>query len=342
MNYIGSKLSLLDFLKKSILSVIKNDSANTFCDLFAGTGTVGILFKKLGFKIISNDIQYYSYILNKHYIENNTDLMFNNFKRDKNIFDYLNNLNLIKDGFIYTNYSPSGTINQEFKRIYFTDYNAQKCDTIRINIEQLYNNNEINENEYYFLLTSLIESIDKYANTTSVYGAFLKQIKNSAAKHFIINPANIILGSQKNEVYNTNANYLIDKINTDILYLDPPYNARQYCSNYHLLETITKYDNPIIKGKTGLRDYTLQKSEFCSKSKVIKAFKNIIEKTNAKYIFLSYNNEGLMRFEEIKSILSSRGEYGFFEINYSRFKADNKRNYFKNNTTEYLHYCKCK
>ena len=66
MNYIGSKLSLLEFLEESINKVVDKD-CNTFCDLFAGTGIVGRYFKKKGYKIVANDIQYYSFVLNRHY-----------------------------------------------------------------------------------------------------------------------------------------------------------------------------------------------------------------------------------------------------------------------------------
>ena len=119
----------------------------------------------------------------------------------------------------------------------------------------------------------MINSIDKHANTASVYGAFLKSLKKSAVKDFELELLPIIDGNKDGKVYNEDINILIKKIKGDILYLDPPYNARQYSANYHLLETISKYDNPIIKGKTGLRDYSNQKSKFCSKSQVIKYLK---------------------------------------------------------------------
>ena len=137
---------------------------------------------------------------------------------------------------------------------------------------------------------------------------------------------------------------MIHKIKTDILYLDPPYNSRQYSANYHVLETIARYDNPILYGKTGMRDYSKQKSEYCTKAKVISAFEDLIMNADAKYIFLSYNNEGLMSFEDIEKIMSKRGEYGYFEKKYSRFQADTKkhRNIKANSTTEYLHYVICR
>ena len=97
------------------------------------------------------------------------------------------------------------------------------------------------------------------------------------------------------------------KIHGDVLYLDPPYNARQYCSNYHVLETIARYDNLELSGVTGLRDSSSQKSKFCSKRTVVETFEDLIKNAQFKYIFLSYNNEGLMSLDTIKEIMSSHG-----------------------------------
>jgi adenine-specific DNA-methyltransferase len=363
MNYIGSKLSLLNFISSSINQIIAKDkTVQTFCDLFAGTGAVGACFKRLGYKIIANDIQYYSYVLNRHYIGNHLELEFiglagvipqlinNDTKNQKSknkannknlVCEYLNNLVGVK-GFIYKNYSLGGTLDQAESRQYFSDENAMRCDAIRQKIEEWKNKNLVSDDEYYFLLTSLIESIDKQANTASVYGAFLKSLKKSAQKTFILKPAELIINDHEHDVFNEDVNSLIGKISGDILYLDPPYNQRQYATNYHLLETIAKYDNPIIHGKTGLREYQDQKSLYCSRVKVKEIFKDLILKAKVKYIFLSYNNEGLMNLDDIKEIMSLRGDYGYFVKEYSRYKADNNRECKASSTNEYLHYVRCK
>ena len=130
------------------------------------------------------------------------------------------------------------------------------------------------------------------------------------------------------------ANNIVKKLKCDILYLDPPYNQRQYASNYHVLETIAKYDNPELRGKTGLRNYSAQKSLYSSRSKVKEAFKELINNADAKYIFLSYNDEGLMTLEDIRKIMSAKGQYGVFKKRYSRYKSDKdiNRKYKKSNT----------
>ncbi|MFA5248960.1 MAG: DNA adenine methylase [Candidatus Paceibacterota bacterium] len=354
MNYIGSKLSLLKFLDESIEKVA-GKNCRVFCDLFAGTGIVGTHFKKKGYQVIANDIQYYSFVLNKQYIENHRPLKFKKLEeilpqlkevlienRKTAICEYLSSLKGVK-GFIYKNYCVGGTKGKEYERQYFSDENGKKCDAIRMKIEEWENNKSINNNEYYFLLATLIETIDKYANTASVYGAYLKKLKKTAQKNIVLKPAELIINDREHKVFNEDIGQLIQKIEGDILYLDPPYNQRQYATNYHLLETVAKYDNPKIHGKTGLRNYESQKSVYCSRTKVKTAFKNLIANAKVKYIFLSYNNEGLMTASDIKEIMSMRGKYGYFTKAHSRFKADKNENrdYSADKTMEYLHYVVC-
>ena len=339
MNYIGSKYSLISFLEESINETLetcnetRNPSEMVFADLFAGTGVVSSSFKKQGYSIIANDIQYYSYVITKHLIENNGNL---DKERCNQLIAELNSLEGV-EGFIYKNYSYEGTEGQEYRRLYFSDFNAKKCDAIRITIEDWLNQGKINENEYFFLLGSLLNSIDKYANTASVYGAYLKKLKKSALKEMELVALPIIQGTAECKVYNEDTSELIKNVSGDILYLDPPYNARQYCSNYHLLETIARYDNPEIKGKTGLRNYTNQKSVFCIKNKVADAFNELIKNAKFKYIFLSYNNEGLMPFDTIEKIMKKYGKYKVYMQQYRRFKADNARENKSDSTIEYLH-----
>ena len=327
MNYIGSKYKLSYFISSSVKSIVGEDlSDKIFCDLFAGTGVVGRNFKKEVKKVISNDMEFYSYVLNKNYIENHEFL-------DNEI--YIKELNETngEEGFIFNEYSENGKAN----RLYFSEHNGKKIDAIRTKIEFWKTEKKISSALYYFLLASLLESADKVANTASVYGAFLKKIKKTAQKELILEPAIFEINRHSHEVYNEDSNILIKKIKGDILYLDPPYNAREYGANYHLLNTIAKYDNFTPKGKTGLRDYS--KSAFCKKKEVEKSFDDLIKNANFKYIFLSYNNEGIMSSETIKKILSNYGKYDLLTTEYQRFRADKKenRNHKASSTTEYLH-----
>lgn len=353
MNYIWSKLSLLKFIEEWINKIV-SEKNYIFSDLFAWTGIVWRYFKEKWHKVVANDMQYYSYVLNRNYIWNHKELEFNSIiweikelltieisKRKDFVCEYLNNLPW-KKWFIYKNYSLWWTKWSEFERQYFSDENALKCDAIRTKIEKWKKEKKINENEYYFLLASLVESTDKVANTASVYGAFLKQLKKSALKPLILKPADYFLNDHDHDVHNKDINELIKTTSHEVVYLDPPYNERQYSSNYHLLETIAKYDNPKIKWKTWLRDYSKQKSRYCQKLEVLKSFNDLVKNIDAKYIFMSYNDEWLMSLNEIKEIMSSRWEYWVLTKEYKRFRADKKesRSHKKDKVIEYLHYVK--
>ena len=328
MNYIGSKLKLCqDFLPTTIKSVCGEDlSQKTFCDIFAGTGIVGRTFKTSVKKIIANDIEYYSFVLNKNYIENQRDIAGKN-----NFIEELNALPLIDNGFIYKNYCLGGN----GERQYFSDLNGKRIDTFRTKIEEWKNSGRISSNLYYFLLCSLLECADKVANTASVYGAYLKNIKKSAQKELVLEPAEYEFSDSEHKVYNRDANELIMEIEGDILYLDPPYNARQYGANYHLLNTIAEYKPFCPSGKTGLRKY--YKSKYCSANSVKEEFENLIKNASFKHIFLSYNNEGLMTVEEVREIMSKYGHYDLAQTDYQRFKADSNRFNKSDSTVEYLH-----
>lgn len=328
MNYIGSKNKLSVWIQSIIKSEVDQPMEDLiFCDLFAGTGIIGRNFKSKVSRVIANDVEYYSFVLLNNYIANHQDLP------NKDVYiEKLNKLSKV-EGFIAKEYGEGG----EAQRLFFSKHNAQKIDAIRQQIDYWKKSDEINDELFYFLLTSLLESADKIANTASVYGAFLKKIKASAAREIQIKPAKFIKTPNSHQVYQEDANTLIKKIEGDILYLDPPYNARQYGANYHLLNTIALYEEFTPRGKTGLPDY--YKSLYCRKNHVAIEFEELIKNANFSYIFLSYNNEGLMPPDLIKSIMEKHGNYHLETQTYQRFKADKteNRNHKASQTTEYLH-----
>ena len=329
MNYIGSKLKLSSWIEEEVKKEVGDDlSDKVFCDIFAGTGIVGRTFKKDVKQVISNDLEHYSYVLNRNYIGNYKDI-----KESKKYIKVLNDLPLRDDGFVYKHYCIGGGS----KRQYFSDENGMKIDTIRMKIKEYREVNKIGDYLYYFLLASLLESADKVANTVSVYSAFLKHIKKSASKELVLKSADFITCDNSHKVFNMDSNELIKEISGDILYLDPPYNQRQYSANYHILNTISKYDDFEPRGKTGLREYN--RSDYCKKREVHQSFEELIKNADFKYIFLSYNNEGLMSESDVEQIMKKYGNYKLVQTEYQRFKADKteNRNHKADKTFEYLH-----
>ncbi len=328
MNYLGSKIKLSDFIIEAIVNNVGTLEDKVFCELFGGTGIISRNLKGKVKEIIVNDIEKYSYFLLKHYLESNAFYQF-----DEQLIN-LNNLDGV-EGFIYKNYcSGSGS-----GRLYFTDDNGKKIDAIRQSIEVLYLNGKIDNSIYSSLIALLLEASDKVANTASVYGAFLKKFKKTALQPLTLKDSrrkNSLNNTKTVQVYNEDSNDLIKKIAGDVLYLDPPYNHRQYGANYHLLNTIVEYKEFYPKGITGLRDY--YRSNYCIQSKANDSLNDILKNANFKYIFLSYNNEGIIELEKIKEMMTRYGEYYMMVKNdYPRFKADNNRDYSASKTQEYLH-----
>lgn len=336
MRYIGSKILLLEEIEKVIKNKVLN--ATTFCDIFSGTSTVARYFKK-DFEIISNDLLYFSFVLQKATIENDYCSKFEKIQKFLNCepFDYLQNSEIVltKEPFIYKNYSP----NEYSERQYFSNENALRIDFIRQTINDWKEKKLINENEYFYLLSSLIESIPFVSNIAGTYGAYLKHWDKRALKKLELVKLDVVENHKKNKCFNVDANELIHKISGDILYIDPPYNSRQYAPNYHILETVAKYDYPEIYGKSGMRPYDDKKSDFCVKNKVINAFSNLIENANFKHILVSYSNEGIMSINEIEDVLkrfAKDNTYHLVQIPYRRYKHISKN--VKHNLHELLFY----
>lgn len=333
MRFIGNKEKLVDWIYNELK--FTNLKGGLFFDFFSGTTNVAKHFKKEGFQIVSSDLLYTSFILQKAYIENNLTPKFENIL-DKiespislfptpNLEIVLKHLDSLRpiEGFIYNNYTPGGTNNLEIPRMYFTSSNGKKIDAIRTKIEDWYNSKLISENEYYILIACLIETVPFYANISGVYAAFHKKWDPRANKEIKLRSINLIDNNKNNYVFNTNSLNLIKEYEYDIIYLDPPYNSRQYAPNYHLLETISKYDAPEIRGVAGLRDYSNQKSNFCVKAKALDELEIILSKANYKYLALSYNCEGIMATEDIKDLMSKYGKLYFKEYKYLRYKSNN-------------------
>ena len=334
MRYIGNKENIL----ATIFSILqKNDVyGKTFFDFFSGTANVGKFFKEKNYQVFSSDILYLSYCLQKAYIENNAEPSFENLLNNlqnlnsENLFstpldivvNYLNSLTGV-EGFIYKNYTPTGTENLPMQRMYFIDENGKRIDAIRLKIEDWKNKSLISENEYFILLACLIETIGFYSNVAGVYAAFHKSWDSRALKPLTMRTIQILNNNQKNVVYNDDSMNLLDKIDVDILYLDPPYNERQYAPNYHILETIAKYDEPELHGVTGMRDYCSQKSRFCNPNTALEDLDKIAKNAKYKNLVLSYNSEGIMSSEKIIKILNQYGFVKLEQFEYARFKSNN-------------------
>lgn len=328
---VGSKYNILQRIYE--VMVKENISGNTFFDVFSGSAVVARFFKRK-FKIISNDNLYFSYILQRALVDLNSYPLFENLtlkpcskipnERIEMILDFLNAAEGI-EGFVYLNYTPASKETIGIERKYFSRENGLKIDAIRLKIEEWFHEKRITDEEYFYLLGSLLLAVQKVANTSGTYGAFNKFWDQRSHKALKLKFVEVIASDFNHLAYKENIFDLLDKVSCDIAYIDPPYNSRQYIDNYHILETIAKYDNPEIRGITGIRkNRENEKSIFCNKGSVNNALFELFSRLKTKYIMLSYNSEGLIQKEEILHILRDAkvNNAKLYEFPYRRFKSN--------------------
>lgn len=342
MRYLGSKTKLLDIIKE----LVDKYNVQIIKDVFSGTCSVGEHFNKDDkYNVHSCDVQYYSYILQYCKIKvNKKFLNFNNLEEEikepdyENVLQYLNNIQeeeFIADGFIYQNYSPYSINNCSHKRLFFTEYNAKKIDTIRVLIEVWKNELKITEMEYYYLLGCLLEGVSSVLNTAGTCYAYLKNIED---KKMELKNTFLLNGKNENTCHNMDSINFIKNIKGDLDYLDPPYNTRQYSSYFHIYETISRYDNPEIKKdtKSGVRNDCF-KSKFSIKGKIVEEFEMYIKYSTSKYYLISYSNgsDNILSKEDIITILEKYGKIiENLEINHN--KHTSKKNKGDKTIKEFL------
>lgn len=362
--YIGNKRRLLPFIENAFLNILEEDkNIKTALDLFAGSGSVSRLLKTLNLKVYSNDWEYYSYILNYAHIcinEKDVNNMFKHTGGVENTINIINNIETIndKDRYISKYYAPLDDNNPDLKneRLFYTQYNATRIDIIRHNIEELYKNKAINKKEYYYLLASIIYEGATHTNTSGVFKAFHSGFggRNKDALKRILSPISLkelsLYDGIKGEVSMLDANEYVLKNKDkhfDLLYLDPPYNQHQYGSNYHLLNTIALWDKPEINreiyingkktDKGGIRkDWVKTKSDYCYKKTAKDAFKNLIDNINASHIVLSYSTDGIIDYDDLISILESKGKLKIVTSEYTKYRGAKRSVINKTKNVEYL------
>jgi len=322
--YLGNKYKLLGFIEDIISE--KCDSIDSLCDVFAGTGVVGERFNNPKIKIISNDFLSANYACLQAFLGSSEDIQ-------KNIVEKINCLNNLKD-------NNENYFSEHFGGTYFLEENARKIGTIREEIEKIAEN----ENEKNVLICSLLYAMDKIANTVGHYDAFRKKLDMLRPIKLLV-PDISYSHNKNNEIYKEDANILIRKIYCDVLYIDPPYNSRQYSDAYHLLENLAEWKKPKVIGIGKKMDRSHIKSAYCLKT-AIRAFADLIKNANCKHILLSYNNTGDSKDsrsnakigdDEILKILNNRGDVEIFEKDYKAFTTGKSNG---ENNAERIFYCK--
>ncbi|MCM1221799.1 MAG: Dam family site-specific DNA-(adenine-N6)-methyltransferase [Lachnospiraceae bacterium] len=316
--YLGNKYKLLPFIQRVVSEECQG--IRTVADIFAGTGSVASAF--LDKRIITNDNLYSNYICHIAWFSPEP------YSKEK-IISMIRKYNAMvveEDNYMSVHFGDT----------YFSKEDCRKIGFIREDIERLHKDGILNDRERALLITSLLYAMDKIANTCGHYDAYRK----GAAYEQHIELAVPVPEEKLNEnnlCFNTDTNALVKKIQADLVYIDPPYNSRQYCDAYHLLENVARWEKPEVYGVARKMDREALKSAYCTRS-ATKAFEELIESISAKYILLSYNNmaekgngrsNAKIRDEDLLRILKKKGKVKVFSEEYKAFttgKSDIKEN----------------
>jgi len=330
LNYIGSKYQLIDWLSENILAKTgwPGFSGKRMADLFAGTGYVSYYFRTCGASaVVSNDAELYSSVIahaftRSVYNPRCADII-NGWQqalgRGAHIPEYG-----VQPGYITRNYSPS---HSGCERKFFTVDNAQRIDYLRAELARI--QPTLSEDDYKFLLASVVISADQVSNVPAVYGCYLKNFKTKANKPFLVLPIHRLSETSHitYRVFNSDVLNLefLRGFESDAVYLDPPYNERQYSKNYFPLNIICKPDSTLngiaLKGITGIPSDCFI-SPFCKKGQVVEsAFETLFKELRTRWIFLSYNNESLVSKERMLEIMGKYGTASVITRSYKRFKS---------------------
>lgn len=325
--YLGNKYKLLPFITR----VVTDECADidSIADIFAGTGAVSSAFTDK--TIITNDLMYSNFICNYAW--------FGAEEYDPQIIiDCVIKYNSLAD--LDDNY-----MTENFSDTYFSRDDCAKIGYIREDIETLYKNGDINTRERAILITSLLYAMDKIANTCGHYDAYRKGVEFEKTLELFV-PLATVENNRENKCFNMDANDLVKNISADLFYIDPPYNSRQYCDAYHLLENVARWEKPEVFGVARKMDRSSMKSKYCTQS-ATEAFEQLVSDIKAKYILLSYNNmaekgndrsNAKISDEDILRVLREKGSVKVFSESYKAFttgKSDIEDN------EERLFLCKC-
>ncbi len=281
LQYRGNETQIINFIRPNFTD------GDVVLDLMAGSQNLGLALKKSS-KIISNDTQYYSYVLGKAYIENNQFL----------------ELSVIPKDLIHSH--PSFNLFQKYySDVYFTRTQCKEIDNIRATLEVI---KMLNKNLFFCYLTCLLQCLDTVVRTTGYFDGSLDKttlkVKSRESKAIYeefskkIRKFKSTKSKFKNRCYNLSAEELLTNITSvDVIYTDPPYNHQQYSRYYHILETGARYDKNINLSTKGRYRRDEFKSDFCYEDRAEESFRlilNLSYKKAKKKILISYTNKGLL------------------------------------------------
>jgi adenine-specific DNA-methyltransferase len=298
LKYLGSKRTLVP----QIAEVVASLPVRTVCDLFAGTTRVGQALRCAGLEVHSNDLATYSEVLGRAYIEAEPA----QHAEAAKLIEALSQIDG-KRGYFTRTFCEDAR--------YFQPRNGERIDAIRDAIEALGTTPVVRG----LLLTSLLEAADRVDSTTGLQMAYLKSWAPRASNPLELRAPEPVDGPP-GTVSRIDANELAGSLDADLVYIDPPYNQHSYFSNYHIWETLTRWDAPEAYGVARKRsDCRASKSPYNSKVNATAALDDLLSRLDAPWLLVSFNNEGFHDPGHVHSMLSRHGHVASLEIDFKRY-----------------------
>jgi len=302
IKYLGSKRTLLPLIVSTIESL---EGVHSVVDLFSGTSRVGHALKKAGYKVLSNDHNAYAATLARCYVQADVSIA-------KEAEPLLNTLQTLppKPGYFTQNFCQDSR--------FFRPENGALIDAMREAIAAW----SLSEELEAVLLTSLMEAADRVDSTTGVQMAYLKEWAKRAHNPISLRMPKLLpqASAGKGSAHQLEALQAARDLRADVVYMDPPYNQHKYVGNYHIWESLVLWDKPEVYGIARKRvDVRERKSPFNSKPKFRAHFESLIQAVDARYLLLSFSNEGFLSREDMLEILSKRGEVQVIEQDFKRY-----------------------
>ncbi len=332
IRYLGSKARLAE----KIVALISNDY-DVIYDMFCGTGIISYVAVLNDYKAILNDNLKCATILAGAKLTGESQVSFSQFQNYNSAITALNMLDPTK-GFIYNEYTPEGRNFANVSRKYFIPENGGKIDSIRNKIQDWFNKQYLSVTEYNLLIGDLLEATNRVANIAGTYGCFLSSWTKNSLNSIKLLPRNLMQNHSSFEVYNQDVFSIIPSSKENaVIYLDPPYTKRQYAAYYHILETISVWDDPIVGGKTGLREWKEKASPFSYKTKALNALENLLTQLSDFPVYLSYSSQGHISFEELTEFLPTIGKTDIHDLGkIGRYRPNKEASNNSSYVNEYL------
>ncbi len=348
ITYLGNKRALLANIEKEVLEIKKEMGVERFCcaDIFSGSGVVARMLKRHSNRLVVNDLESYSKLLNSCYLTNKSDYPTTICKAYRSSIEEACEARKI-EGIISRYYAPQDDRDIKKERVFYTRENALLIDTYRQLIDDIVSKEALKK----FFLAPLIVESSIHVNTSGVFKGFYKNkhtgigcfggAKSDALSRIygkVCLKEPVFSNFEADvEVYQEDVVDLSKKLlNIDIAYLDPPYNQHPYGSNYFMLNLILKncLDAPISKVSGITQDWN--RSVFNKPRLAYEAIEDVVSSLNSKYIIISYNSEGFIRFEEMESMLRKYGKLKTIEMRYNTFRGSRNLNGRNIHVKEYL------